>query len=190
MVKIGVLDIQGSVAEHVTALEKAGAEVVRVKKIEDLKEVAGLVMPGGESITIGKLLSRFGLREAIIKRHAEGMAIWGTCAGAILLAKKISGPQQAESLELMDIEIVRNGYGRQLDSFETQIEFAGMQVPAVFIRAPKIATIGSGCEVLSELKGEITACREGRLMVTTFHPEMTDDLRVHQYFIEICSSKS
>lgn len=186
MVKVGVLDIQGSVAEHADTLREAGAEVVFVKKAEDLAEVAGLIIPGGESTTIGKLLTRFGLREAILERATEGMAIWGTCAGAILLAKKLIGEQQAESLELLDIEIERNAYGRQLDSFETELEFAGDRVPAVFIRAPKILAVGEGVEVLAKEKDEIVACKKGKLMATSFHPEMTDDLGIHKYFIKLC----
>lgn len=192
--KIGVLDIQGSVVEHVAALEKLGLDVVRVKHPEDLEGIKGLIIPGGESTTIGKLLRRFGLREAILKRVDEGMAIWGTCAGAILLAKKIVGSQQADGLELMNIAVERNAYGRQLDSFETPLEFAlgaygqalAGQVPAIFIRAPKIVAVGDDVEILATYKNEIVAAREGKLLATTFHPELSEDLQIHEYFVKMC----
>lgn len=190
--EIGVLDIQGSVKEHFEALAKAGAAPVLVKNPEDLGRVSGLIIPGGESTTIGKLLRRFGLREEIIRRVRAGMPVWGTCAGAILLAKKIEGRENADSLELMDIIIERNAYGGQLDSFETQIEFdcgvgvLGRMIPAIFIRAPKILEIGVGVEVLIKRGEEIVGVREGKMLATTFHPELTDDLRVHEYFIGMC----
>lgn len=188
--KIGVLDIQGSVQEHLQKLfmlsVEIGFQVVRVKMPADLEGVDGLIIPGGESTTIGMLLRRFGLRDAILSRAAEGMAIWGTCAGAILLAKNISGEQKADTLGLMDIEIVRNGYGRQLDSFEGVAVFNDIDVPAIFIRAPKIVSVGNGVEVLAKYKEDIIACRQGKLMATTFHPELTDDLSVHRYFIQDC----
>lgn len=188
--KIGVLDIQGSVDEHLEKLrelsEELGFEVVRVKEPRDLADVVGLIIPGGESTTIGMLLRRFGLRDAILARVADGMAVWGTCAGAILLAKNISGEQKADTLGLMDIEVVRNGYGRQLDSFEGVVSFDGADVPAVFIRAPKIASVGDRVEVLASLHGDVVACREGKLMATTFHPELTSDLSLHRYFLKLC----
>lgn len=193
--EIGVLDIQGSVKEHFEALKKAGVSPILVKTIEDLERVSGLIMPGGESTTIGKLLRRFGLREAIIERVKNGMPIWGTCAGAILLAKKIEGKQNADSLGLMDIVIERNAYGGQLDSFETQIEFdcgvgvLGRMVPAIFIRAPKILGVGADVEVLIKKGEEIVGAREEKILATTFHPELTDDLHVHQYFIEMCKDR-
>ncbi len=185
--KIGVLDIQGSVIEHVAALEKVGAEVVRVKNIADLASVAGLIIPGGESTTIGKLLGWYGLGEEIRRRVLEGsLGLWGTCAGAILMAKKIVGRQTADSLGVMDIVVERNAYGRQIDSFECELAFAGKKIPAVFIRAPKIVSVGKGVEVLAEFEGEIVAAREGKMMVTSFHPEMTSGLLVHEYFVKFC----
>lgn len=191
--KIGVLDIQGSVEEHFEMLKKLGVEGVLVKNIADFKSIKGLIIPGGESTTIGKLLRRFGLRDEIIRLAKSGkLAVWGTCAGAILLAKKIIGNQQADTLELMNIEIERNAYGRQLDSFETQVEFdlgagsLGKVVPAIFIRAPMIVNIGKKVKVLATHKGEIVAAREGNLLATNFHPELTDDLEVHKYFVEMC----
>lgn len=194
--KIGVLDIQGSVKEHAEALQKCGAEVVFVKTSEDLMKVSGLIIPGGESTTIGKLLRKFGLRDAIIRRAQKGMAIWGTCAGAILLAKKISENQQADSLKLMDIEIERNAYGRQLDSFESEVEFfedgndaAGKLIPAIFIRAPKIKSIGKNVKVLAKHGKEIVAVREGNLLATMLHPELTSGLHLHRYFLEMCRNR-
>ncbi len=198
--KIGILDIQGSVEEHLAALRKLAKdgfkiEPVLVKTVEDLREVCGLIIPGGESTTIGKLLRRFGLRDEIIERNKNGkMAIWGTCAGTILLAKKIIGIQKADTLGLMDIEIERNAYGRQLESFETQVEFdlgfgsLGRIVPAIFIRAPMIVAVGKKVEVLARCNGEIVAAREGSLLATNFHPELTDDLQVHKYFVEMCGT--
>jgi len=190
--KIGVLDIQGSVEEHFAALEKvSGVTPVLVKKIEDLDGVRGLIIPGGESTTIGKLLRRFGLREEIIRRATTGkkedrLAIWGTCAGAILIAKKIVGRENADTMTLMDITIERNAYGRQTDSFETEVKFDGKSLPAVFIRAPKIISAGNGVSVLAKYNDEIVAAREGKLLVTTFHPELTNSTKAHEYFAGIC----
>lgn len=204
--KIGVLDIQGSVAEHLRALERAGSkedsakvspgiknattfEIVRVKKTENLCGLAGLIIPGGESTTIGKLMKRFGLTAEIIKRAKEGMVIWGTCAGAILLAKKVLGGQ-VDGLKLMDIAVERNAYGRQVDSFETDLKFAfgvsTSSIPAVFIRGPKIVFVGDDVEILASFQDEIVAARQGKFLATTFHPEMTQDLNVHRYFLAIC----
>lgn len=191
--KIGILDIQGSVEEHLEMLKKIkNVEVVLVKKNEDWKDLKGLIIPGGESTTVGKLLRRFGLRDEIIKRVKKGMAVWGTCAGAILLAKKIVGKENADSLKLMNITVERNAYGRQIDSFETQVEFDcgvgafGYKCPAIFIRAPKILEVGKNVEVLAEYKGEIVAAREKNMLVTNFHPELTDDEEVHKYFVKMC----
>lgn len=184
--KIGVLDIQGSVEEHFYALKALEIEPVLVKKSGDFKEIRGLILPGGESTTIGKLLKWFDLKKQIIKYAKKGMPIWGTCAGAILLAKKITGEQKADTLKLMDITIERNAYGRQLDSFETQLEFDGCIVPGVFIRAPKIAAIGKNVKILAKYKDEIVAVREKNLLATNFHPELTKDKSVHGYFVQMC----
>jgi 5'-phosphate synthase pdxT subunit len=186
--QIGVLAIQGSVAEHVSSLEKIGVKSVLVRSIEDLNKVEKLIMPGGESTTIGKLLWRFGLAEEIIKRvNDKSLAIWGTCAGAILLAKNIEGRDQADSLRLMDIIILRNAYGGQLDSFETKVEFdfdgTNKEIDAVFIRAPEIKEVMGKTKVLAYHKKEIVAAHEGRMLATTFHPEMTEDLKIHSWFV-------
>ena len=186
----GVLAIQGSVIEHIEALKRAGArEVLEVRTCEDLEKVDCLVMPGGESTTIGKLLAREGLDKAIKRRARNGMPIYGTCAGAILLAKTIAGEQKAKNLGLMDIEIERNFYGRQLDSFETDVNFLGKKIPAVFIRAPKILGVGKDVEILAKYKSDIIMCRQGNMLVTTFHPELTDDPTVHKYFLNLVSNE-
>jgi len=188
--KIGVLDIQGSVEEHFATLQKCEVDAVLVKKISDLEGVGGLIIPGGESTTIGKLLKKFELDRAIIAKFEKGMAIWGTCAGAILLANKILEDEKVNGLKLMDIEVSRNAYGRQIDSFETEIKFGpernSKKIPAVFIRAPKIVKIGKNVKVLAKYKNEIVAAREGKLLATTFHPEMTNSLEVHKYFAKMC----
>lgn len=171
--KIGVLDIQGSVEEHVAALKRVEIDAVRVKTIKDLEGLNGLIMPGGESTTMEKLLKRFGLWEAIIN---SGLAIYGTCAGAILLTK----------MGLLDMEVERNGYGGQLESFETEIEFEGEKVPAVFIRAPKFRGLGDGVEVLSRNGKEAVFVRQGKVMASSFHPEMSENTRIHQYFLKMC----
>jgi len=191
-IMIGVLDIQGSVIEHFEALKKARFKALLVKNIKDLEQVDALIMPGGESTAIGKLLDWFGLGDEIIKRVKAGMPIYGTCAGAILMAKEIIGKQKAKNLQLMDISIERNAYGRQLDSFETEIEFDFndklIEIPAVFIRAPRIAKVGEKTKVLAKYNGEIVAAREGNMLVSTFHPEMTDDPSIYKYFTGMIKS--
>lgn len=201
--KIGVLDIQGSVEEHFEALQKLktvgkGVKVmpVLVKKVEDLKGLAGLILPGGESTVISKLIDRFSLREPIKERVKNGMCIWGTCAGAILLAKEIGGDEKVNPLKLLDISIKRNAYGRQMDSFETEIQFdfgSGVvkKIPAVFIRAPKILRVGRGVKVLAKIGTNPIAViadlgQRAVGMATTFHPEMTESALVHRYFAEAC----
>ncbi|MBL4694651.1 pyridoxal 5'-phosphate synthase glutaminase subunit PdxT [Candidatus Gracilibacteria bacterium] len=170
--KIGILDIQGSVEEHISALQRLGAEIVRVKNAEDLEGLDGLVMPGGESTTMEKLMKRFGLWEAII---GSGLPIYGTCAGAILLAK----------MGLIDMEVERNAYGGQLESFETELDFEGGRVPAVFIRAPRFVNVEK-VEVLSRNGEEAVCVRQGKIMASSFHPEMAEDTNIHRYFLDMC----
>ncbi|MBP9718643.1 pyridoxal 5'-phosphate synthase glutaminase subunit PdxT [Candidatus Gracilibacteria bacterium] len=188
LVTIGVLDIQGSVEEHMAMLKKLGIPHRGVKTLEALEEVDGLIMPGGESTTIGKLLKLYKLDEAIKKRvKAKTLAVWGTCAGAILLAKKVEHPRP-DILELMDIEIVRNAYGRQLNSFigELSIPAAGKKpVPAVFIRAPIIKKVGKKVEILAQYEGIPMLVREENMLAGSFHPELTSDTRVHALFTNI-----
>lgn len=182
--RIGVLSYQGSVIEHIKAINSLENAVgVEVKTLEALNSVDGLIIPGGESTTIGKLLDIFGLKEPLKKRIEDGMCVWGTCAGLILLAKNIVG--EKPYLDVMDITVKRNAYGRQIDSFNTdQVieEFSDKPIPLIFIRAPWIESAGSDVKVLCSLNGHIVAGREKNMLVTSFHPELSDDNTVHKYF--------
>jgi 5'-phosphate synthase pdxT subunit len=182
---VGILDLQGDVIEHRRALEACGAEVMSVKTVEDLMRVEGLIIPGGESTTIGKLMEWYDLAEPIRKRVAEGMPIYGSCAGTILLAREIVGKETAKSLAVMDIEVERNSYGRQLDSFEDDVEMDGNKIPAVFIRAPRIKKLGQNVVPLAQCGPDVVLAREGNKLVSTFHPELTPDLTVHRYFLTL-----
>lgn len=186
--KIGVLGLQGDVREHERALRKAGASPVVVKHAEQLSEVEGLVIPGGESTTIGKLLDRFALLEPLRERAAAGMPLYGTCAGLILMASEIAGDDDApHRLDLLDVTVTRNAYGRQVDSFETDLDVDGLDdsFRAVFIRAPIIERMGETVSVLASCEDRPVLVRQGRLLGSTFHPEMTGDGRLHQLFVEI-----
>jgi len=183
--RIGVLALQGDFREHRLMLESVGAEVVEVRLPKHLRDVSGLIIPGGESTTIGKLAREYEIDEAVKeKREKEGLAIWGTCAGAIWIAQRIIGHQQPH-LPLMDIAVRRNAFGRQVDSFEALLEIAGLNTPfkGVFIRAPEIVDVGSQVEVLSRYQGKIVFARQGNAWATSFHPELTDDARLHEMFI-------
>lgn len=188
--KIGVLSIQGAVSEHLDHLTRCGVEAVAVKNISMLEEVRGLILPGGESTTIGKLIEIFGLAESIKKRSLEGsLAVFGTCAGMVLMAKDIfDGIDDQPRLGLLDIKVKRNAFGRQRESFETELEFDSFGYPliGVFIRAPIIEKAGDRVEILAKLPEGIIAAKKDNLLTTSFHPELTDDIRVHQYFVEIC----
>lgn len=185
--RVGVLALQGAFREHIYSLEALDVAAVAVRKPEQLDDLAGLIIPGGESTAIAKLMDAYGFYEPIAERFSAGMALWGTCAGSILISQRVIDalPDQ-RSLELMDTEIRRNAYGRQLQSFETDLDFAHLADPfrGVFIRAPWIESVGRGVEVLATHEGRIVAAREGRLLSTTFHPELTGDPRVHRFFIE------
>ena len=184
--KVGVLGLQGDVREHVAALERAGATPVVVKRAEELAGVAGLILPGGESTTIGKLLDRFGLLAPMKERVADGMPVYGTCAGMILMAARVAGEHQAaHRLEVLDVTVRLNAYGRQVDSFETTLKLDGDDVPlpATFIRAPIVEEVGPGVDVLAEHEGRPVLVREGRLLASSFHPEMNQDDRVHELFL-------
>jgi 5'-phosphate synthase pdxT subunit len=174
--KIGILAVQGNVREHAAVLRRLGAEPVQVRKPEQLAELDGLVIPGGESTAIARLVRLYGLEEAI---RSFDRPIFGTCAGMILLDRRHLG--------VLDLEVNRNAYGRQVASFEADLELAGDAEPlrGVFIRAPRVADIGPGVEVLAELDGEPVLLREGRTIVAAFHPELTDDTRVHERFLEL-----
>lgn len=189
MAKIGVLALQGAVAEHIRMIEKAGAEGVAVKRTEQLSDLDGLIIPGGESTTIGKLMRDYGFIEAIRDFSAKHKPIFGTCAGMIVIAKEIVGQPQAH-LELMDIKVARNAFGRQRESFEVDLDVRGIKdtVRAVFIRAPLITEVGSDVEVLSVYKDQIVAARQGHLLACSFHPELTEDHTLHAYFIQMAQA--
>ncbi|NTU88621.1 MAG: pyridoxal 5'-phosphate synthase glutaminase subunit PdxT [Actinobacteria bacterium] len=186
--RIGVLALQGAFREHRSCLRQLGVETIDVRYPHELSGLDGLVIPGGESTAIAKLLASHSLYEPIRNAYENGMAIFGTCAGAILLAKKIEGAREDQiPLGLLNVTIKRNAYGRQIASFETDVPFRGIEgepVRAIFIRAPRFADLGPDVEVLSERDGEPTAVREGRLLAIAYHPELTGDLRVHKYFID------
>jgi pyridoxal 5'-phosphate synthase pdxT subunit len=187
-VRIGVLALQGDFALHARALEKCGAEAVEVRKPEQLDDVEGLIIPGGESTTLLKLMDAWGFVPALEKFHGAGKPMFGTCAGLILLARDVESPRQF-SLGLVDVAVERNAYGRQRESFEASgtARLDGRAVPLemVFIRAPRIRRAGPGVEVLAEHAGEPVMAREGRVLVATFHPELTDDTTVHRYFCDL-----
>ncbi|MBN1462352.1 MAG: pyridoxal 5'-phosphate synthase glutaminase subunit PdxT [Paludibacteraceae bacterium] len=186
--KIGVLALQGAVREHRNMLQKLGAETVDVLTPKDLEGIDGLVLPGGESTTVGKLLLRYNLLEPIIQLGRKGLPVFGTCTGLILLAKHINGSDQLR-LGLMDMHVERNAFGRQLASFE-----ADMQIPVlgtepfhtVFIRAPYIEKVGETVTVLLEHEGKILMAEQANFLVAAFHPELTDDTRLHGYFMKKC----
>ena len=191
--KIGVLALQGDFAEHISMLKKIGVDTAEVRLPKHLDGLDGLIMPGGESTTIGKLAVAYGLMEPL-REFGKKHAMWGTCAGAIFLSKDVGRDQPL--LELMDIKVQRNAFGRQVDSFETDLEIdelmkaTGTEHPyhAVFIRAPIIESVSGSAKVLSALEdGRIVAAQEGHLLATSFHPELTDDTRFHEYFISLAS---
>ncbi|MDB5076051.1 MAG: pyridoxal 5-phosphate synthase glutaminase subunit PdxT [Chloroflexi bacterium] len=189
--RIGVLALQGGVVEHIAMLRQLGAEPVEVRLPEHLEGLDGIILPGGESTTIGKLMVEFGLLDPLRSRLQAGMPAYGTCAGMILLANDLGASKQPE-LGVMDIRVRRNAFGSQLDSFEQDLEVAGLDGPmfhAVFIRAPIIERLGGGVEPLALLEnGTPVAARQGRLLVSAFHPELGDDPRIHQLFLEMCAA--
>jgi 5'-phosphate synthase pdxT subunit len=186
--KIGVLALQGDFALHVRALDRCGVEAVEVRKPEALEEVQGLIIPGGESTTLLRLMEAGRLTPALEKFHAAGRPIFGTCAGCILLAREVDNPRQP-SLGFIDIEVERNAYGRQRESFEARGEttLGGRPAPLemVFIRAPRIRRVGPEVETLARHGGDPVLVREGTVLAGTFHPELTDDPTVHQYFCSL-----
>jgi len=184
--RVGVLALQGDVPEHLRAAEQAGAEAVPVRRVSELQEVDALVIPGGESTTIGKLLERYDLMEPIRQRARGGMPILGTCSGLILLAREIEGSEQPR-LGLLDVTVRRNAYGRQVDSFETEVNAPALgsePVRAVFIRAPIVTRTGPEVEVLAEAGGHPILVRQGGLIGAAFHPEMAGEDRVHRLLLQ------
>jgi 5'-phosphate synthase pdxT subunit len=190
--KIGVLAAQGAFAEHIATLSDLDVEAVPVRLPAELEGIDGLIIPGGESTAISRLILAYDLMTKIESLAMDGVPLFGTCAGMILMAKSISG-NGTMSLGLMDIRVRRNAFGRQIDSFETELAIPALGeklFPAVFIRAPLIESVDSNVEVLARLNdGAIVAARQDRLLVTAFHPELTSDLRFHRYFLDIVSGK-
>ncbi len=185
--RVGVLALQGAFREHVASLERLGAEAFEVRTPAELEGVDGIVLPGGESTTMDLLLGSSGLREPLAQAIAAGIPVFGTCAGLILLARDIEdGIEGQRSFAALDVTALRNGYGRQVKSFEGPVELAAGGVPmtGLFIRAPRITRVGDGVEVLARLGDEPVAVRSGSIMAATFHPELTDDDRLHGTFLE------
>ncbi|HEX6922811.1 MAG TPA: pyridoxal 5'-phosphate synthase glutaminase subunit PdxT [Bacillales bacterium] len=186
MVKIGVLGLQGAIPEHVKALQASGADTIIVKRTEQLEELDGLVMPGGESTTMRRLIDQYGFLEPLKAFSEAGKPIFGTCAGMILLADKIEG-QYNVHLGIMDMKVRRNAFGRQRESFEAELLVSGIDgdFTGVFIRAPYIVEVGEGAEILSKLDEKIVAARQGHLLTCAFHPELADDPRFHGLFVQM-----
>jgi 5'-phosphate synthase pdxT subunit len=185
-IKIGVLALQGAVKEHIQIMDKLGVEAVPIKRKEQLENVDGLIIPGGESTAIGKLLRQYGLREPILALHQKGTPIFGTCAGLILIAKHIAENNEPH-LPLLDVTVQRNAFGRQVDSFEADLPIKGVaeDFQAVFIRAPLILEVGPEVEVLSTVSEQVVAVKQENLLGISFHPELTNDTRLHAYFLSM-----
>jgi pyridoxal 5'-phosphate synthase pdxT subunit len=190
--RVGVLAYQGDVREHLAALEAAGAVPVEVRTLEELDTVDGLVVPGGESTVIGKLASRYGLLEPLRERARAGLPVLGTCAGMILLAREVEGPPQ-DLLGVLDVRVRRNAFGRQVASFEAEVEVKGVDggpVAGAFIRAPWVADAGPEVEVLAEVEGKVVAVRQGNLLATAFHPELSGEVRLHRWLVGLIAERS
>ena len=195
-VRVGVLALQGDTREHLAALREAGADAITVRRRGELDAVDALVIPGGESTTMTHLLREFELLDPLRSRLAEGMPAYGSCAGMILLASEIldagAAGREAAPLKAIDMTVRRNAFGRQVDSFEGDIAFDGLDRPvhAVFIRAPWVERVGPGVRVLAMADSHVVAVRQGRLLATSFHPEMTGDRRIHQLFVDIVTDRA
>jgi 5'-phosphate synthase pdxT subunit len=190
--RVGVLAYQGDVREHRAALEAAGAVPVEVRTLEELDTVDGLVVPGGESTVIGKLASRYGLLEPLRERARAGLPVLGTCAGMIFLAREVEGPPQ-DLLGVLDVRVRRNAFGRQVASFEAEVDVKGIDggpVAGAFIRAPWVAEAGPEVEVLAEVEGKVVAVRQGNLLATAFHPELSGEVRLHQWLVGLIAERS
>ena len=189
--KVGVLALQGAFKLHVQALERLGVEAIEVRTLENFEASQAIIIPGGESTTMSFLLESSGIFEALQERSNNGMPILGTCAGMILLSSKITdGRNDQKPLKLIDIEVRRNGYGRQIDSFESDLMVEGFEnfFKGVFIRAPLVESVGENVDVLAELNGQPIMCRQESTIVTSFHPELADDDRIHAEFLEMVSN--
>lgn len=188
MPKVGILAVQGDFLEHRQALERLEVETLEVRLPDQLDEIDGLIIPGGESTTIVQLIDIYNFRQALKQKAQSGMPMWGTCAGMIVLADRLTD-KRPEPLHLMSIEVSRNAFGRQVDSFEVDLDIRDMDGPpfhAVFIRAPAVNTVGSNVRVLATLEdGRPVAVRQDNLLATSFHPELSDDTRVHELFVRM-----
>ncbi len=192
--KIGILALQGAFVEHEKVLDQLGVTSVEIRNLDDFQQdqndLSGLILPGGESTTMGKLLRDQNMLIPIREAILSGLPVFGTCAGLILLAKEITS-QEESHLGTMDMVVERNAYGRQLGSFYTEAECKGVgQIPMTFIRGPIISSVGEGVEILATVENQIVAAQEKNMLVSSFHPELTDDVRLHQYFINMCKEKS
>lgn len=188
--KVGVVALQGDFEKHIEALRASGAEgleVVEVRTPEDLARVERVIVPGGESTTVGLLMQRFGLGDAMTQAAAEGMPVWGTCMGMIMMARDVEGRPDQFTLNLLDIQVRRNAFGAQVHSFEDAVPMEGLEEPVtgVFIRAPIVTRVGEGVQTLAHYNGEIVAVRQGNRIGTSFHPELTDDTRLHRWFLTL-----
>ncbi|HEY3676616.1 MAG TPA: pyridoxal 5'-phosphate synthase glutaminase subunit PdxT [Candidatus Tumulicola sp.] len=189
-IRVGILALQGDVAEHAAAIERAGAQPVALKRLDQLATVDGLIVPGGESTTVIRLLERAELHEPIVARVRRGMPLWGTCMGMIVTAREVAGVDQP-TLDILDVTVRRNAFGRQNESVEVPLHIPVLGAepfPAVFIRAPWIERAGSGVEILAERDGHGVMVRQGNVLGTSFHPELTRDGRVHEYFLSMIES--
>ena len=186
---VGVLALQGAFREHVAAVTRLGATAREVRQLKDIDGIDALIIPGGESTTMGKLLNEWNMLEPLRQRILNGMPVYGSCAGLILLCREIENSDQPR-LGVLDATVRRNAFGRQVDSFETDLsipEIGADPIPAVFIRAPVITGVGAGVTVLAEVKGQAVAVRQNNILATSFHPELTPDTRMHSYFLSFCS---
>ncbi|MEA2551895.1 MAG: pyridoxal 5-phosphate synthase pdxT subunit [Fimbriimonadaceae bacterium] len=189
MPKVGVVAVQGDFAKHIEALHrlnKPKLEVLEVRTPEELAQVDRVIIPGGESTTVGLLMERYGLGDALKKAASKGMPMWGTCMGMILMAKEVEGRAQY-TLGLLDVTVQRNAFGAQVHSFEDEVPMDGLKEPvtAVFIRAPIVTRLGKGVESIGKYEGKVVAVRQGKLLGTAFHPELTDDTRLHEWFLSL-----
>jgi pyridoxal 5'-phosphate synthase pdxT subunit len=190
--RVGVLAYQGDVREHLAALEAAGATPLEVRTLADLDSVDGLVVPGGESTVIGKLAARYGLLRPLRERAEAGLPVFGTCAGLIFLAREVEGPPQ-DLLGVLDVRVRRNAFGRQVASFEAEVDVKGVDggpVAGAFIRAPWVADAGPEVEVLAEVEGKVVAVRQGNLLATAFHPELSGEVRLHRWLVDLIAERS
>ena len=186
--KIGVLSLQGGVIEHINHINKLGHEGVEIKKLEDIKDLKGIILPGGESTTIGKLLMERKMLIPLREKIISGLPVWGTCAGMILLAKYIEGTSD-EYLKVMDIKVKRNAYGSQINSFKKNVvinEISSEPLPLVFIRGPLITEVFGDVKIICTVDDKIVAAKQNNMFATAFHPELTDNLEMHKYFINMC----